>query len=401
MNAVHPQPGANPHPSDLLDCLASQHDRLNAALESTPGNEWRNQYHPDLSPIGWHYAHCHFIEAVWLHERILGEPPPARRNWHDLYCPERSPKWRRGGRLPPRASLLEWGQACQQHHLDLLHSHPDVRRHRLLENGYLAGFLAQHHAMHLESLEQVRWFARLRRPERPSIQKPTPTPGTSSDWIEHPGGDHVAGSEAITAFDNERGCHTIRMAPHAIRSHPVSNAEIATFVDAGGYRPGPHWDAAGRAWLEQTGVTAPLGWGCLADGTRVQTLPDGTRLLDPHAPAVGLSWFEASAYARWVGGRLPHEHEWEHAAQAGRLRGTGQVWEWCANTFQPYPGFRPYPYEEYSLPWFDGEHYVLRGGSTWSDALLTRSTLRNFFTPDKRHVFAGVRLARDLQGNTH
>ena len=76
MNAAHPQPSASPHPSDLLDCLATQHDRLNTALESTPGNEWRNQYHPDLSPIGWHYAHCHFIEAVWLHERILGEPPP-------------------------------------------------------------------------------------------------------------------------------------------------------------------------------------------------------------------------------------------------------------------------------------------------------------------------------------
>ncbi|MFO7954951.1 SUMF1/EgtB/PvdO family nonheme iron enzyme [Thioalkalivibrio sp.] len=394
MNAVHPLPnGSEP---DLLQCLTAQHDRLNAALQATPEHEWRNQYHPDLSPIGWHYAHCHFIEAVWLHERILGETPPARRDWHDLYFPEQSPKWRRGGRLPPRASLLAWGQACQQHHLDLLQSHPDVRRHRLLDSGYLTGFLAQHHAMHLESIEQVRWFARLRNPEPTSVQKPAPTPGTSSDWIEHPGGEHVAGSEAVTAFDNEYGRHVIRIAPHAILSHPVSNAEIATFVEAGGYRPGPQWGDAGRAWLEQTGITAPLGWGRDPDGTWVQTLPSGTRLLDPHAPAVGLSWFEATAYARWLGVRLPHEHEWEHAAQAGRLRGTGQVWEWCGNPFRPYPGFRPYPYEEYSLPWFDGKHYVLRGGSAWSDALLTRSTMRNFFTPDKRHVFAGVRLARDL-----
>ncbi|WP_017942440.1 MULTISPECIES: SUMF1/EgtB/PvdO family nonheme iron enzyme [unclassified Thioalkalivibrio] len=394
MNAVHPL--SHSPESDLLECLAAQHDRLNAALRATPAYEWRNQYHRDLSPIGWHYAHCHFIEAVWLHERILGEPTPTRRDWHDLYFPEQSPKWRRGGRLPPRDALLEWGLACQHHHMELLRAHPDVRRHPLLENDYLSGFLAQHHAMHLESLEQVRWFARLRRPEPPGVQTPGPAPHTSGDWIECMGGEYIVGSEAATAFDNERGRHTVCLAPHALRSQPVSNAEIAAFVEAGGYRPGPHWDAAGRAWLEHTGITAPLGWSRLPDGTRVQTLPEGTRLLDPQAPAVGLSWFEASAYARWVGARLPHEHEWEHAARAGRLRGTGAVWEWCGNDFRPYPGFRPYPYDEYSMPWFDGEHYVLRGGSAWSDPLLKRSTMRNFFTPEKRHVFAGVRLARDL-----
>lgn len=393
MNAVQPL-SSTPEP-DLLESLALQHDRLNAALEATPDHEWRNQYHPDLSPMGWHYAHCHFIEAVWLHERILGETPPARRDWHDLYFPEQSPKWRRGGRLPPAARLLDWGRACQQDHRDLLRRHPDVRRHPLVQGDYLTGFLAQHHAMHLESLEQVRWFARLHHAPR-EVHEPAPVPATSSDWIECPGGEHVAGSEAITAFDNEYGRHSVHLAPHAIRSHPVCNAEIAAFVEAGGYRPGPHWGAAGRAWLERTGITAPLGWARLDDGTPVQTLPEGTRRLDPHAPAVGLSWFEARAYARWVGARLPQEHEWEHAAQAGRLRATGQVWEWCGNAFQPYPGFRPFPYDEYSMPWFDGEHYVLRGGSAWSDPLLTRPTLRNFFTPEKRHVFAGLRLARDV-----
>ncbi|WP_026332045.1 SUMF1/EgtB/PvdO family nonheme iron enzyme [Thioalkalivibrio sp. ALE16] len=394
MNAVHPL--SNASEPDLVECLSVQHDRLNAALLATPEHEWRNQYHPDLSPIGWHYAHCHFIEAVWLHERILGEPPLARRDWHDLYFPEQSPKWRRGGRLPPRHSLLEWGRACQQHHLELLRAHPEVRRHPLLENDYLTGFLAQHHAMHLESLEQVRWFARLQHPEAGPVQTSETAHRPCNDWIECPGGEHIAGSDSITAFDNERGRHTVRLAPHAIRAHPVTNAEVAAFIEADGYHPGPHWDESGRAWLEQTGVTAPLGWGRRPDGTRVQTLPGGTQRLEPRAPAVGLSWFEATAYARWVGARLPHEHEWEHAAQARCLSGTGQVWEWCANPFQPYPGFRPYPYDEYSLPWFDGKHYVLRGGSAWSDPLLTRTTLRNFFTPDKRHVFAGIRLARDL-----
>ncbi|WP_019626447.1 SUMF1/EgtB/PvdO family nonheme iron enzyme [Thioalkalivibrio sp. ALJT] len=394
MNAINPL--AQPDAPDLLECLSIQHARLNAALETTPKHQWRNQYHPDLSPMGWHYTHCHFIEAIWLQERILGNAPRARRDWHDLYFPELSPKWRRGGRLPPAEDLLDWGQACQHRHLDLLRQMPDVRRHPLLANDYLTGFLAQHHAMHLESLEQVRWFARLQRPATLDTRVPNPQPQRPNEWIDFPGGETWIGSEAITAFDNERGTHRVHLGPHAVCAQPVTNAEMLAFIEAGGYQPGPHWDPEATAWLQETGIAAPLGWRCLPDGTRVQTLPDGTRPLDPQAPVVGLSWYEASAYARWRGARLPHEHEWERARQAGALHDTGEVWEWCGNTFHPYPGFRPYPYEEYSSPWFDGQHYVLRGGSAWSDPLLKRPSMRNFFTPDKRHVFAGLRLARDL-----
>ncbi|WP_018873730.1 SUMF1/EgtB/PvdO family nonheme iron enzyme [Thioalkalivibrio sp. ALJ16] len=394
MNAIHPL--SNASEPDLMECLSVQHDRLNAAMEDTPKHQWRNQYHPDLSPMAWHYAHCHFIEAVWLHERVLGRSPLARRDWHDLYIPELSPKWRRGGRLPPPEELLDWGRACQTRHLDLLRDAPGVRSHPLLAQDYLTGFLAQHHAMHLESLEQVRWFARLRRPATLDTHTPDPCTYSPEEWIEHPGGEAVVGSEAITAFDNERAAHRVRLEPHAVCARPVTNAEMLAFIEAGGYRPGPHWDTGGATWLQKTGVAAPLGWHSLPDGTRVQTLPDGTRPLDPHAPVVGISWFEASAYARWRGARLPHEHEWEQARRGGHLRGAGQAWEWCGNTFHPYPGFRPYPYEEYSKPWFDNQHYVLRGGSTWSDPLLKRPAMRNFFTPEKRHVFAGVRLARKL-----
>ncbi|MBS3801095.1 MAG: SUMF1/EgtB/PvdO family nonheme iron enzyme [Thioalkalivibrio sp.] len=397
MHAPSPQPQATT-PLDLLASLAAQHQRLNAALERTGRHEWRNQYHRDLSPIGWHYAHCHFVEAAWLHERVLDETTSNTRDWHDLYLPELSPKWRRGGRLPPRDRMLAWGRRCQDRHLHLLREDPRVHRHALLEGHYLTGFLAQHHAMHLESLEQVRWFARLQGSPCPSAGAPPPPRMTAaSEWRRFPDPSrHTTGSEAVTAFDNEQGVHGVDLAPYAIASRPVSNAWIIAFIEAGGYRPGPHWDEAGRAWLERTGVAAPLGWQRTPEGGFVQTLPDGTHRLNPEAAAVGLSWYEAAAFARWAGARLPHEHEWEHAAQAGVLHGTGQVWEWCANRFYPYPGFRPFPYDAYSRPWFDDRHYVLRGGSAWSDPLLARTTLRNFFTPDKRHVFAGIRLARSL-----
>jgi len=398
---MSPAPAANPPQAagrELLAALATQHTRLNAALVATPEHEWRNQYHGDLSPIGWHYAHCHFIESVWLRERVKGDPPRAAHDWHDLYFPELSPKWRRGGRLPPRDAMLEWGRRCQERHQGWLQHDPVINAHRLLADDYLTGFLAQHHAMHLETLEQVRWFARLRRPRPadPAVLRPAAPPG--AQWVTCPGGPQMVGTREITAFDNEQGVHEVELAAFAIRSHPVSNAEYAAFVEDGGYRNPGLWDPAGRGWLEQTGCHAPLGWQRAPDGGWQQILPGGSVALDPDAPVVGVSWHEARAFARWAGARLPHEHEWEHAMRQGQLAGTGQVWEWCANTFQPYPGFRPYPYENYSVPWFDGQHYVLRGGSVWTDPLLQRPGMRNFFTPDKRHVFAGLRLARTIDG---
>lgn len=383
-------------PSDLLERLATQHARLNAALETTPAHAWRSQYHPDLSPIGWHYAHCHFIESVWLHERIRGAPPARTHDWHDLYFPEWSPKWRRGGRLPPRDELLAWGRDCQHRHREWLASAADIRDHPLLARDYLTGFLAQHHAMHLESLEQVRWFMRLREPTPATESALEPCP-LAQDWVMIPGGATAIGSRAITAFDNEQGKHQQELSAFRIAARPVTNGEYLAFMQDGGYRRPDLWEPQAAQWLRHQQIEAPLGWRCNRHGRWVQQRPDRVSSLPPDAPVLGLSWHEAHAFAHWAGARLPHEHEWECAARAGQLHDTGQVWEWCANTLYPYPGFRAFPYAEYSTPWFDGQHRVLRGGCAWSDPLLRRPTLRNFFTPEKRHVFAGLRLARTME----
>lgn len=382
----------------LVDTLARQHARLNAALEATPASMCRNQYHPDLSPIGWHYAHCHFIEAVWLRERILGRAPLHARDWHDLYFPELSPKWRRGGRLPPASQLLRWGHELQTLHREWLASHPDILAHPLLEGGYLTGFLAQHHAMHLETLAQVRWFARLQEPvsarsERGRLEPERPP----QSWLEWDAVQTIVGSDDALAFDNEQGVHGKELAPFAIRRDPVTNGEWQAFIQHDGYDRPELWSREGWDWRTAHGIQAPLGWRTTGAGKGLQILPEGAIPLDPAAAVVGVSRFEAEAFARWAGARLPHEHEWEHAHREGALQGTGQVWEWCENPFAPYPGFRPFPYDEYSAPWFDGQHYVLRGGSEWSDPLLKRPSMRNFFTPEKRHVFAGVRLARTME----
>lgn len=387
-------------PLNLRTCLATQHARLNDALDGTPAAAGRNQYHRDLSPVDWHYAHCHFIEAVWLAERLPQQPPEAQRDWHDLYFPELSPKWRRGGRLPPRSQLRAWGRERQALHREWL-ADPAIQDHPLMDGDYLAGFLAQHHAMHLETLEQVRWFARLHgarpgrapAPPRPGAQ--ADTRGSDRDWIAFPAARHTVGYDGVDAFDNERGVHETVTGTFEIAARPVRNAEHAAFIEQDGYQRPEFWERAGLDWLRQSGARGPLGWWRARDGRWWQTRPDGEAPLDPDAPAMGLSWFAARAHARWAGARLPHEHEWERAAREGVLRATGQVWEWCDNPFFPYPGFRAYPYEGFSVPWFDGQHRVLRGGCEWSDPILCRPSLRNFFTPEKRHVFAGLRLVRD------
>ncbi|HKJ09285.1 MAG TPA: SUMF1/EgtB/PvdO family nonheme iron enzyme, partial [Gammaproteobacteria bacterium] len=109
-------------------------------------------------------------------------------------------------------------------------------------------------------------------------------------------------------------------------------------------------------------------------------------------PVLGINHHEASAYAAWAGAQLPHEYQWEAACRLGLLEHTGRAWEWCANTFHPYEGFESFPYREYSTPWLGGDHYTLKGGSLHTRPPVKRASFRNFYEPDKRHIFAGLRL---------
>jgi len=203
---------------------------------------------------------------------------------------------------------------------------------------------------------------------------------TSVHTLGHAGGGF--------AFDNELGAHAVEVPAFRIDAAPVSWRAYLRFVEAGGYAQRAHWSEPGWAWREQQALQAPRylraagsGWQRLAFGRWIT--------LDPALPAMNLSWHEAQAWCRWAGRRLPGEAEWELAATHG-LPGWGQVWEWTADAFAPFPGFVPHPYRDYSAPWFHSRR-VLRGASFATHERMQHPRYRNFFPPERNDIFAGFR----------
>jgi len=190
-------------------------------------------------------------------------------------------------------------------------------------------------------------------------------------------------------FDNELRPHPVPLGETLIDARVLRWAEFLPFVDDGGYRDPRWWTPQGRAWLSQSGATAPRylrridgGWQQRRYGVWVD--------LDEALPAVHLTLFEAQAWCAWAGRRLPTEAEWERAAVGDQPFAWGQVWEWTASAFAPYPGFTPHPYRDYSAPWF-GTRTVLRGGSFMTQPRMRHPCYRNFFEPHRNDVPAGLR----------
>jgi len=350
----------------------------------------RARAHPALSPLGWHLRHCAFVEALWVRERVLGDDSLTAPLVDDC-MPERAPKDLRGARLPPREALLSWADTTMAENRAAL---ARARGHPMLAQGYLWDFLINHHAQHLETMAMVRCALQMAAGGADETPAGAPLAPAPPEWraARVAAGRHVIGAAAGFAFDNERPAIAVDLPAFAIAENPVSNAQYLAFMDAGGYRDDTAWDAAGRAWRDAAAAAAPYGWRRDARGGWYAVGPAGPEPLAPGAPVIGLCHHEAKAFARWAGAALPHEYQWEAAAARGLLRDAGRAWEWCANPLHGYPGFRAFPYREYSAPWFDGRHFVLRGGGRHGEAETRRPSFRNYYQPHCRHIFAGLRL---------
>jgi iron(II)-dependent oxidoreductase len=197
------------------------------------------------------------------------------------------------------------------------------------------------------------------------------------------------------AFDNELMPSWVDVDPFRIDRSPVDNQSFAAFIADGGYDKPLHWSADGWVWRQRADARCPRNWRCAGSGWQQRWFGQWIAL-DEAAPVTNLTWHEAQAWCRWAGRRLPTEFEWEVAAltvpqpPASLPMQFGQVWEWTASDFTPYPGFEPHPYRDYSLPWF-GSRKVLRGGSFATHPRLRHPRYRNFFVPERNDIFAGFR----------
>jgi ergothioneine biosynthesis protein EgtB len=214
------------------------------------------------------------------------------------------------------------------------------------------------------------------------------------EWKDHAGGLVEIGHQGdMFAFDNERPRHAVMLQPFRMANRPVSNSEYLAFMEDGGYQRSEFWLSDGWARVQEERWDAPLYWFDAAGQRSIFTLA-GAEPLDGTAPLLHVSFYEAAAYAAWAQKRLPTEFEWE-AINAGRVL-PGAAWEWTRSSYDPYPGFRPFQgaASEYNGKFMIGQ-MVLRGGSFATPANHIRSTYRNFFPPQARWQFSGIRLAQD------
>lgn len=382
-----------------IDHLHNAQTTLHELVSAFDEYDCRNRFHPDLSPPGWHLGHTLFVENFWLRETILGKYVCRRQ--HQLYWPQNTKKSARGAHLPPRERLLEDCLEMQRDNLGLLSSPPRrLASHHMMNNDYLTKFLVQHHAMHLEALHMCLTERQLRKKDRFRYlpEKRLVSENFRMKPVTFDGCTFEIGGNSVWCFDNESPRHKKTLPAFSLNASKTSNAEFLGFIENGGYDNPEWWDAAGWLWLRKSRARAPHHWLQSKDGAWFGADSHGYHDLVATDPVYGLSHHEARAFACYAGARLPHENEWEMAHACGLAHEDREdsrrcAWEWCANGFYPYPGFKPYPYTRYSVPWFDNRHYSLRGHSRHTSEVLRRITFRNFYSADKRHIFAGVRVA--------
>jgi ergothioneine biosynthesis protein EgtB len=362
---------------------------------------------PDASPAKWHRAH-----TTWFFEQFVLRPhAPGYTVFSDDFCYLFNSYYEAvGARHPrPQRGLLTRPSAA------------DVTAYRAHVDAAMAGWLAagtpppeaatlielglQHEQQHQELLVTDMLHAFGQSPLLPAVlpgwREPAGAPGPTR-FIVRGGGIAGIGApgDGGFCFDNETPRHQVLLAPHALANRLVRNAEYLAFMEDGGYRRPELWMAEGWDRVRQDGWEAPLYWR-QSDGVWQQFGPGGLAALVVDAPVRHISWYEADAFARWSGARLPTEAELEagHAALAaagGLPEFTGHVWQWTASAYLPYPGFKPVPgaVGEYNGKFMINQ-MVLRGGSAATPAGHARSTYRNFFHPDRRWQFSGLRLAKD------
>lgn len=439
----------------IADELTRARARTLALCDAVSEADQRAQHSTLMSPMVWDLAHIGNYEELWLLRELDGRAAldPVL---DDLYNAFEHPRWERPS-LPilGPAEARRYDAAVRDDVLALLDrvdlsarpAGTEARRERLLDRGFVYGMVLQHEHQHDETLLATHQLMLDAATTPPGADRATPVPAIDVSTL--PAMCRVEGGAALVgttrhddawAYDNELVGHTVEVPPFRIDTTPVTNRRYLGFLADGGYADERLWTPAGWAWRQEAGLEHPEFWRDEGGGDW-SVLRFGERLdLAGHLdePVQHVCWYEADAFARWAGLRLPTEAEWERAAvgdvdggrrrypwgddepttahanlgqrhagpspvgahpegaaPCGALAMIGDVWEWTSSDFLPHPGFEAFPYAEYSEVFWGSEYKVLKGGSWAADHLAVRGSFRNWDYPIRRQIFAGFRCAGD------
>lgn len=417
----------------ILETMQEVHARTLALVDDLSDEQMLGPELLIVNPPLWEIGHVAWFNERWVLRHLRGRSPilPDGDELYNSAEVAHDTRWDLA--LPPRDETLAYAQKVLDGIAAELQS--DLLTQ---EEAYFHRLAVLHEDMHTEALTYTRQTLGYSRPKFLSSELPAPGRAWPGDACL-PGGDFLLGGSPNQGFifDNEKWAHRVSLAPYAIALAPVTNREFAGFIDDGGYARQECWSHSGWAWREMAQAAHPVYWERGTGGRWFERIYDELRPLGANLPVIHINWYEAEAFCSWAGRRLPTEAEWEMAAATEGSAGTdaqkrrfpwgntapsrsegnldwaaggrvavnalpggdsafgcrqmiGNVWEWTASDFCPYPGFIADPYKEYSEPWFDN-HKVLRGGCWTTRSHLVRNTWRNFYMPDRRDVLAGFR----------
>jgi len=389
-----------------------------------------------VNPLLWEIGHVGWFQERWVLRHALGRKP-LRENGDVLYDSSTVPHDTRWDLpLPSRAETIDYLGRVRELVLSVI-ANPEESR----AADYFLRLSIAHEDMHDEAFVITRQTLGYPRPEPLGTAGAPAKGGPLEGDASVPGGPFMLGAFAGAEqfiHDNEKWAHPIEVPSFEMARAAVTQSQFADFVSAGGYRRRDWWSDEGWRWRESTGAEHPVYWRRAERGWQRREF-DRWMALEPHRPVIHVNWYEAEAFCRFAGRRLPTEAEWEVAAAGtpgirgalsrgkrrfpwgdeapsakranldgewqgcadvgalpdgdsafGHRQMIGNVWEWTATAFDPYPGFSADPYKDYSEPWF-GTHKVLRGGCWVTRGRLIRNTWRNFYTPERRDILAGFR----------
>ena len=417
--------------------LAEARGRTLALVAPVSEENLDKQHHPLMSPLVWDLGHIAAFEDLWLCQRA-GGLEPLRADLSDVYDAAETPRAQRSeAPYLRRNEALDYMDEVRERALGVLErSDLSPGGDRLNANGFVWEMLVQHEHQHNETMLQTLQLVGpdVYSPPRRGLPELAPEDGPLT--VHVPGGGFAMGAPGHGfSYDNELPRHEVHVPAFDIDRTPVTNGAYLEFVHDGGYTRLDFWSAEGWHWRTREGVERPLYWDAEGNERRFEI----AARIDPAMPAMHMSFYEAEAFARWRGARLPTEAEWEKAAvfdprtqavrrqpwgdedaapqranvdqmafgpapvgslpegasPCGALGMIGDAWEWTQSGFEAYPGFIAFPYPEYSKVFFGGPHHVLRGGSWATRPSVARATFRNWDHPERRQIFTGFRCASD------